>query len=352
MLYPISTKTRTVQDLNGIWKFKLEDDRAPNDVSTPLETDRHMFVPGSFNDQGVTRDIRMHVGYVWYEREFVIPDFLLNQRVVLRLDAATHEADVYVNGKFVVRHKGGYIPFEAEIQDVIHPGKNRVSVKLSNRIDYTSLPVGNYSETKMEDGRIVRKLSENFDFFNYAGLNRYVRIYTTPKSYLEDIAISYDVDLAALSADVKVATCAKGDFDNVKVTILDANDSVVGKGEGENAIVSLKDIKLWQPLNAYLYKARVELYKADELIDVYEEEFGIRTVEVKNSQFLINGKPFYFKGYGKHEDTYINGRGINEAYNVADINLMRWMGANSFRTSHYPYSEEMMRCAIGRHRRY
>ncbi|NLJ64029.1 MAG: beta-glucuronidase [Christensenellaceae bacterium] len=343
MLYPISTKTRTVQDLNGIWKFKLEDDRAPNDVSTPLETDRHMFVPGSFNDQGVTRDIRMHVGYVWYEREFVIPDFLLNQRVVLRLDAATHEADVYVNGKFVVRHKGGYIPFEAEIQDVIHPGKNRVSVKLSNRIDYTSLPVGNYSETKMEDGRIVRKLSENFDFFNYAGLNRYVRIYTTPKSYLEDIAISYDVDLAALSADVKVATCAKGDFDNVKVTILDANDSVVGKGEGENAIVSLKDIKLWQPLNAYLYKARVELYKADELIDVYEEEFGIRTVEVKNSQFLINGKPFYFKGYGKHEDTYINGRGINEAYNVADINLMRWMGANSFRTSHYPYSEEMMR---------
>ena len=88
---------------------------------------------------------------------------------------------------------------------------------------------------------------------------------------------------------------------------------------------------------------RVELYKADELIDVYEEEFGIRTVEVKNSQFLINGKPFYFKGYGKHEDTYINGRGINEAYNVADINLMRWMGANLFRTSHYPYSEEMMR---------
>lgn len=343
MLYPISTQTRTVQDLNGIWKFKLEDDQAPNDVSTPLETNRHMSVPGSFNDQGVTRDIRMHIGYVWYEREFTVPDFLLDQRIVLRLDAATHEADVYVNGEFVVYHKGGYIPFEAEIQDIIRPGRNRVSVKLSNRIDYTSLPVGNYTETKTEDGKIVRKLSENFDFFNYAGLNRYVRIYTTPKSYLTDIAISYDVDLAALSADVKVASTAEGDFDQVKVTILDAADSVVGEGEGETAVVSLKDITLWQPLNAYLYKAKVELCKAGEVVDVYEEEFGIRTVEVKDNQFLINGKPFYFKGYGKHEDTYINGRGINEAYNIADINLMRWMGANSFRTSHYPYSEEMMR---------
>lgn len=343
MLYPISTKTRTVQDLNGIWKFKLEDDTAPNDVNTPLETNRHMSVPGSFNDQGVTRDIRMHIGYVWYEREFVIPDFLLDQRIVLRLDAATHEADVYVNGEFVVRHKGGYVPFEAEIQDVIKPGRNRVTVKLSNRIDYTSLPVGNYKETKTEDGRIVRKLSENFDFFNYAGLNRYVRIYTTPKSYIDDIAITYDVDLDALTADVKVATTAAGDFDEVKVKILDACDRVVGKAVGETAVVSLEDIKLWQPLNAYLYKAQVKLCKEGEIVDVYEEEFGIRTVEVKGTQFLINGRPFYFKGYGKHEDTYINGRGINEAYNIADINLMRWMGANSFRTSHYPYSEEMMR---------
>ncbi|NMA17811.1 MAG: beta-glucuronidase [Clostridiaceae bacterium] len=343
MLYPISTQTRTVQDLNGIWKFMLEDDMAPNDVSTPLETNRHMSVPGSFNDQGVTRDIRMHIGYVWYEKEFIVPNMLLDQRIVLRLDAATHEADVYVNGEFVVRHKGGYVPFEAEIQDVIKPGRNRVTVKLSNRIDYTSLPVGNYKETKTEDGKIVRKLSENFDFFNYAGLNRYVRIYTTPKSYIDDIAITYDVDLDALTADVKVATTASGDFDQVKVKILDACDRVVGKGVGETAVVSLEDLKLWQPLNAYLYKAQVNLCKEGEIVDVYEEEFGIRTVEVKGTQFLINGRPFYFKGYGKHEDTYINGRGINEAYNIADINLMRWMGANSFRTSHYPYSEEMMR---------
>lgn len=60
---------------------------------------------------------------------------------------------------------------------------------------------------------------------------------------------------------------------------------------------------------------------------------------------MINNKPFYFKGFGKHEDSYVNGRGLNEAVNIKDFNLMKWIGANSFRTSHYPYSEEIMRLA-------
>ena len=78
---------------------------------------------------------------------------------------------------------------------------------------------------------------------------------------------------------------------------------------------------------------------------MYEQTFGVRSVEVRDGQFLINGKPFYFKGFGKHEDSAIHGRGFNEAVNVMDFNLMKWIGANSFRTAHYPYSEEMMRFA-------
>ncbi|WP_411267587.1 glycoside hydrolase family 2 TIM barrel-domain containing protein [Enterococcus faecalis] len=81
------------------------------------------------------------------------------------------------------------------------------------------------------------------------------------------------------------------------------------------------------------------------MIDTYTEEFGIRSVQVTNGQFLINNKPFYFKGFGKHEDSYVNGRGLNESVNIKDFNLMKWIGANSFRTSHYPYSEEIMRLA-------
>ena len=77
--------------------------------------------------------------------------------------------------------------------------------------------------------------------------------------------------------------------------------------------------------------------------DTYELPYGIRMVKVEGAKFLINGRPFYFKGYGKHEDTFPNGRGQNLPMNVKDISLMKWQGANSFRTSHYPYSEEMMR---------
>jgi beta-glucuronidase len=94
---------------------------------------------------------------------------------------------------------------------------------------------------------------------------------------------------------------------------------------------------LWEPLNPYLYTAKVAFNE-----DSYEQTFGVRSIEIKNNQFLINGKPFYFKGFGKHEDSNVHGRGLDEVLNVKDISLMKWIGANSFRTSHYPYSEEML----------
>ena len=98
-------------------------------------------------------------------------------------------------------------------------------------------------------------------------------------------------------------------------------------------------------MNAYLYHLEVTLVDNNQAVDSYAERFGIRSVEVKQGQFLINDQPFYFKGFGKHEDTYYNGRGLNEVTNVMDFNLIKWIGGNSFRTSHYPYSEEMMRLA-------
>ena len=76
---------------------------------------------------------------------------------------------------------------------------------------------------------------------------------------------------------------------------------------------------------------------------MYTLPYGVRSVRVDGTKFLINEKPFYFKGYGKHEDTFPNGRGINLPMNTKDISIMKWQHANSFRTSHYPYSEEMMR---------
>ncbi len=181
----------------------------------------------------------------------------------------------------------------------------------------------------------------------YSRIHRPVKIYTTPHSYIQDIVINPEVKESGESiVNYKVAiNKGSSDINQVSVTIIDENGQVVTKSDEAEGAMSINHPHLWQPLNAYLYHMKVELLNDGEVIDVYTERFGIRSVEVKNGQFLINNKPFYFKGFGKHEDTFYNGRGLNEAANVMDINLMKWIGANSFRTSHYPYSEEMMRLA-------
>lgn len=343
MLYPITTASRIVMDLSGLWKFMIDEEKMEIDVKETLPTNVTLAVPASFNDQTVDKKIREHSGFVWYEKSFTVAKMLQNERVVLRFGSATHEAWVYLNGELITTHKGGFTPFEVEINDHLNDGENRLLVKLSNLLDYTTLPVGNYSEKIDEEGNLVRHVGENFDFFNYAGLHRPVKIYTTPRSYIEDISIIPEVDLDKNSAKVQFKVTIRGEFDTVRITILDEMGQKVGESTKDEGHLTLENVHLWQPLNAYLYTAKIEGIVADEVVDVYTENFGIRSVEVKEGKFLINGNPFYFKGFGKHEDTYVNGRGLNEAYNVLDLQLMKDMGANSFRTSHYPYSEEMMR---------
>lgn len=343
MLYPIVTQTRSILDLNGIWKFTIDKEVEKIDPAKPLKNAKNIAVPASFNDQLALQEIRQHSGFVWYQREVTIPNYMFNERLVLRFGSATHEAWVYINGKEVTHHKGGFTPFEVEINSFLKTGKNLLIVKLSNILDYTTLPVGNYSETVDANGKKVRKVDENFDFFNYAGLHRPIKIYSTPKSYIEDITIVPDVDLKNKSAKVNVEIATKGKFDVVKVTILDEEEKEVAQMTGTTVDCTIQNVHLWQPMQAYLYRAKVEGIVKGEVVDCYTEEFGIRKIEIAKGKFFINGEPFYFKGFGKHEDTYVNGRGLNEAYNVLDINLMKAIGANSFRTSHYPYSEEMMR---------
>jgi beta-glucuronidase len=341
MLYPIITDTRTIIDLNGIWKFKLDSGEGlqekwyENDLTDTIS----MAVPSSFNDIGVNASIRDHVGWVWYEREFSVPAILQSERVVLRFGSATHLAKVFVNGELVVEHKGGFLPFEAEINKFLQKGKNRLTVAVNNILDYSTLPVGTVIEKDIPGvGKVIRN-QPNFDFFNYAGLHRPVKIYTTPTTYVKDVTIVTEIDGQVHYSIEKAGTA------QVKVKAIDESGFVVGETEGVTGKINIPNVRLWEPLNAYLYTLQVELEKDGETVDIYEQPFGVRTVEVKDGKFLINKKPFYFKGFGKHEDTPIHGRGFNEAANVMDFNLMKWSGANSFRTAHYPYSEEIMRLA-------
>ncbi|MFP4877855.1 beta-glucuronidase [Mammaliicoccus sciuri] len=343
MLYPTMTETRNVIDLSGIWSFKLIEYKGEYDVTTEIDTDLQMAVPGSYNDQGVVSSIRNHVGKVVYETTFTIPNVLQQERQVLRFGSATHEAEVFVNGQKVVSHRGGFLPFEVEINDVVQKGKNRLTVIVNNILDDSTLPVGNFKEVKDSKGNIKAVNEPNFDFFNYAGLHRPVKIYTTPKEhYIEDIVIVPHVD--GQNAQVEYTVKASGN-QSIQVDIVDQEGHIVASENGAESTVEIENVHLWQPGDGYQYTLAVSIKADDEVIDYYEEPFGVRSIEVKNGQFLINGEPFYFKGFGKHEDTYYHGRGLNEVSNIQDLNLMKWIGANSFRTSHYPYSEEMMRLA-------
>lgn len=98
---------------------------------------------------------------------------------------------------------------------------------------------------------------------------------------------------------------------------------------------------LWQVRAAYLYRLEISLYQNGVPVDGYTQEIGIRTVEIRGTSILINDSPVYLRGFGKHEDSEIVGRGFNIGVMKRDFELMKWVGANSFRTSHYPYSEEI-----------
>ena len=348
MLYPKCNEARALMDLGGVWDFQTAgaEDWPVEWAARPLPEPTPMAVPASYNDQKDDRNLRAHYGWAVYQRSFTVPRALRGERVVLRFAAVTHQAEVYLNGALLGTHKGGFLPFEFEIGARIQEGENLLAVAVDNRVNYGTLPVGNEGgiaffgsdnpgipSIELAKTRCKPQNRPNFDFFNYAGLTRPVRIYTTPKSYIQDVTVCTDVHGTDGIVNYTIDTVGEGD---VKVTLLDADGGTVAERVGTEGRLTVPAAKLWEPGAAYLYSLRVTFGD-----DVYDQPFGIRTVEVRGTQFLINGKPFFFKGFGKHEDSFFRGRGLDECLNVKDASLIHWLGANSFRTSHYPYAEEM-----------
>lgn len=107
--------------------------------------------------------IRNHAGDVWYQTTVSLPPVLIDERLVLRFGSVTHEAWVYLNGHKITHHKGGFTPFEVEINDYLKVD-NQLTVRISNLLDYTTLPVGNYHEKTDKQGHLTRTVDENFDF--------------------------------------------------------------------------------------------------------------------------------------------------------------------------------------------
>ena len=119
MLYPVQTESRGLMDLSGVWDFKLDNGKGFEEkwYERPLEDPMTMAVPASYNDLKDGVDFRDHYGWVFYQRKLTVPSYMRSQRLVLRMAAVTHVGKVYLNGKLVCQHKGGFLPGEAEINE-------------------------------------------------------------------------------------------------------------------------------------------------------------------------------------------------------------------------------------------
>lgn len=341
MLYPKTTLTRRRISMDGMWKFCLDEkavgekegwmDGIPGEEMIP--------VPASFQDFYTEKDIREYTGDFWYETDFFVPGEWEGREILLRFGAATHRAGVYVNGILITEHEGGFLPFCADVTTVVrYDSYNKVVVKVNNELNCTNIPCG--ETITLPNGKKMSK--PYFDFFNYAGLQRSVYLLALPGESVVDFDLDYAIH--GKNAEVSYQIRTNGEH-AVQLALFDAKGHCVAQKDGKEGVLYVENARLWQVRNAYLYRLRIRIMDGEELIDEYEQEIGIRTVKVEGTDILINGEPVYLKGFGKHEDSDIVGRGFSIGIMKRDFELMKWIGANSFRTSHYPYSEEIYQMA-------
>jgi beta-glucuronidase len=345
VLRPRETATRDRKSLDGLWAFALDAEglgRQDGWWKGRLPDSREIPVPASFNDVFADAAARNHVGDAWYQTVARVPERWRGERIVLRFDSATHSAVVWVGETQAMEHEGGYTPFEADVTELVEPGAEvRITAVVSNVLTWHTIPPGLVLETPGG----ARRQQLFHDFFNYAGLHRTVWLYTTPPSYLEDLTIVTDLDGSTGTVRYEVETNG-GAEPNVALTLRDADGSEVASATGASGELTVEGAHPWKSGEGYLYELTAELRdKNAAVLDTYSLPVGIRRVRVDGPRFLINEEPFYFRGFGKHEDAAVRGKAHDNALMVHDFALMDWLGANSFRTSHYPYAEEVLEYA-------
>jgi len=346
MLYPIQNDKRNRLDLSGVWEFQIDpDDTGVKDqwfLGSP--NPRPLAVPGSWNEQYA--EIYNYTGAAWYLRKVYVPQGWRDERVFIRVGSANYYAQVWINGEFLGDHAGGHLPFAFEITDSIKwDSPNTIAIQVENHLMPTRVPAGNVDSAF--DGFMSGYPSTTFDFFPYAGLHRPVVLFSVPKTHIQDVVVVTDIEGDTGKLRLKVSH--NGSSGIGQVSLMGENADIIAplnfKSGRSEVSISVPQARFWSPGDPYLYELTVTLIDKGQVIDRYSLEVGIRMVEVRGTQILLNGEPVFLKGFGRHEDFYVHGKGLNIPLIVKDYDLLKWVGANSYRTSHYPYSEEEMHMA-------
>ncbi len=343
-LFPQQNSSRNAVNLSGIWQCKIDsaDVGEKENWFNGLSDTRSIAVPGSWNEQ--FEDSRDYMGTVWYELKTFIPKSWNGQNIFIRVGSANYAAKIWINGTPVGIHEGGHLPFAFNVNNYVKfNAENRITISVENFLKTARVPPGGVG-IPGGTGIWSKYPKANFDFFPYGGLERAVWLLTTPKESIQDISVStniYNKDGEVVVTVQKTGNIKKG------VATLTGNEKNYTIGFnflGDKATVRIKvpDAHFWNTTNPYLYNLNVSL---DDDKDQYNLNVGIRTITVTDKQILLNGQQIQLKGFNKHEDFAIFGRGTAQPVMIKDCALMKWTGANALRTSHYPDDEEQMNLA-------
>lgn len=339
MLRPQDNRCREAKSLDGQWEFRIDwagVGREQHWEAGRLADSRPMAVPASYQDLFTDAATHDFFGDAWYQREIVVPASWAGRTIALYFESATHTADVWVAGRHVGHHEGGYLPFECDLTDVVAPGSSAlVTVAVNNELSWQTIPPG----VVVTSAAGERRLNYFHDFYNYSGIHRTVWLVARPAAGITDVTVvpSIEGTTGRLAYTVEAGSDA-----GIRAELRTPEGEVVATSSGAEGTLEVTDAHLWDLGDGYLYTLEVTLGDPDEPEDCYRLTTGIRTVAVRGAELLLNGHPVRLTGFGMHEDHATVGKQHNDALWIRDFELLKWVGANSFRTSHYPYSEHVL----------
>ena len=262
-----------------------------------------------------------------------------------------HEADVYLNGKHIYKHIGGFLPFYIDISDNVLFGKaNCILVKLNNQ-DSPDIPPG--------------KPIKNLDYNYYGGIYRNAWLVIKNKIYINDAVqaghengggvLLHDEEVSDKLAKLVVKTEVNNDFDqqkkvSVKIVLTDkAGNTVATSAIDEQSLkahsfgsftsnLTVNDPKLWSPLHPDLYKVQVQVLENGKTIDEQTFNTGIKIIKFEAGGFLLNGEKFKIVGTNRHQEYPYIGYALSDNAQYRDAWKIKSAGYNFVRCSHYPPS--------------
>ncbi|PNS00057.1 beta-glucuronidase [Petrotoga miotherma DSM 10691] len=336
MLRAQENKKRALISLSGIWEIK-------KDKSTEEEDIRPIAVPGSWNEQ--YQDFLYEEGKMRYKKTFHLSKDFEEKAIRLYFEAVNTRSEIYLNGEKVGENEVGYLPFEIDITDKVKfEEENILEVLVENELRTDSFPAGNTPQEDLLVGTADRRPSTNFDFLNYGGIIRPVTIEITNKEKITDIMVDTSLSSSKEKRGIinfEILTNANNNGTIEVVIAGEKHQKDIENGKAD-VKVELENAKFWNLENPYLYDVEINLKRKDQTLDSYKMKIGIRKIRWDSKNLYLNDEPLKLKGFGKHEEFPVLGQGTFYPLIVKDYNLLKWIGANSFRTSHYPYTEDWL----------